>query len=107
MPREQKLKTDRSGMTLKDYRDLYWFEKKRRKELEAAAEMKNRRIDWTVQDNAKKAIKITELEEALESAKAFARSTYVGMGGRKAAFEYAWGLALEQKLKREDSEPVK
>ena len=27
--------TDRSGRTLEEYRDLYWAEKKRRKELEA------------------------------------------------------------------------
>ena len=58
------LKTDRSGRTLKDYRDLYWAEKKRRKELE----------DWIGE---------------------------VGLDDMKRM------KALEQKPKREDSEPVK
>jgi hypothetical protein len=41
-------------------------EKDRRiKELQAQVDLQSKRIDWTVSDNAKKAIRITELEAQL------------------------------------------
>ena len=39
------LTTDRSGRTLKDYRELYWAEKKRRKEDRATIERVEKEVE--------------------------------------------------------------
>jgi hypothetical protein len=68
--------TDRSGRTLKEYRELYWAEKKRRKELEAVLIDAER--DW--EDERRK---VRELESQLAAVRALPYETMTNQWGKK------------------------
>jgi len=82
------LTTDRSGRTLKDYRELYWQEKKRITELEGMNQNQAEQIDDDVKH-------ITELEARLEVVKAVGFHTHPSWNCNE-EFDNGWNECRKQ-----------
>jgi hypothetical protein len=92
--------TDRSGRTLKEYRDLYWAEKKRRKELEAEVEYFRKKsedtqsnLNYSIQNKQKLEAQIEAVEKITERLETLPNET---QWTRATASEYRAALGEQE-----------